>query len=326
MARTITLAAQRGATLTRQLLAFARRQPLRPTRIDVNALIRDIDPILRRTLTSAIVIRTMLADDLRPCITDPAQLESAILNLAINARDAMMDNGHLTIDVANRDVAAGEIADLAAGRYVLIAVTDVGHGMSAEVRAKAVQPFFTTKETGKGSGLGLSMVYGFVKQSGGHMEIDSTVGRGTAVRLMLPVAAGHLRTRPAGAADADEARLQGGSVLVVDDDPGVLSVAVSLLESLGYRVTTAVDGASALHWINEGGPFDLLLTDIVLPGGMNGVQLAAAALRMRSEIKVLLMSGYAEHALDEKSFPALLLHKPFRRKDLADKLRQTFAA
>jgi PAS domain S-box-containing protein len=323
MLRLAMEAAEKGAALTHRLLAFARRQTLSPYALDLASLVADLGELLRRTLGSGVEIATSVAADLWPALVDRSQLENAVLNLAINARDAMPGGGRLTISAANREVAEGEFPDVKPGRYVALTVRDVGHGMSQEVLAKAVQPFFTTKETGKGSGLGLSMVYGFVKQSGGHLEITSEVDRGTTVRLILPVASRYMRPKSA-TAEEDEALLQqGGSVLVVDDDPDVLNVAVSMLESLGHRVTTAVDAASALRWVNEGGPFDVLLTDIVLPGGMNGVQLAAAALELRPELRILLMSGYTEHALEQKDFSALLLHKPFRRRELAEKLRLT---
>ena len=316
-------ASERGAALTQRLLAFARRQTLSPYAIDLVALVADLGELLGRTLGSGIEIATSVSGDLWPALVDGSQLENAVLNLAINARDAMPAGGRLSIEAANCEVAEGEWPELKPGRYVSLVVRDSGQGMSPEIRAKAVQPFFTTKEIGKGSGLGLSMVYGFVKQTGGHLDIVSEVGRGTAVQLILPVAPRNVRPRSADGQEDDAPQDQGGSVLVVDDDPGVLSVAVSMLESLGHRVTTAIDGPSALRWINEGGPFDLLLTDIVLPGGMNGVQLATAALELRPELRVLLMSGYAEEALTEQDFPADLLRKPFRRRELAEKLRLT---
>ena len=324
MLRLAMEAAGKGAALTHRLLAFARRQTLSPYAIDLATLVADLGELLRRTLGSGVEIATSVSSDLWPALVDRSQLENAVLNLAINARDAMPGGGRLAIDAANREVAEGEFPDVKPGRYVTLTVQDVGHGMAPDVLAKAVQPFFTTKEAGKGSGLGLSMVYGFVMQSGGHLEITSEVGRGTKVCLILPVASRYMRPKSAVGEDEEAPSLHGGSVLVVDDDPDVLNVAVSMLESLGHRVTTAIDGASALRWISEGGPFDVLLTDIVLPGGMNGVQLAIAALERRPELRVLLMSGYAEQALEQKDFPALLLHKPFRRRELAEKLRLTF--
>jgi PAS domain S-box-containing protein len=323
MLRLAMEASEKGAALTQRLLAFARRQTLSPYAIDLIGLVSDLGELLRRTLGSGIEIATSVSGDLWPALVDRSQLENAVLNLAINARDAMPGGGRLSIEAANCEVAGGEWPELRPGRYVSLTVRDSGQGMTPEIRAKAVQPFFTTKEIGKGSGLGLSMVYGFAKQSGGHLDIASEVGRGTAVRLILPVASRCVRPRSAAGDEDESMQHQGGSVLVVDDDPGVLNVAVSMLESLGHRVTTAIDGASALRWINEGGPFDLLLTDIVLPGGMNGVQLATAALELRPELRVLLMSGYAEQALAEQDFPAHLLRKPFRRRDLAEKLRLT---
>lgn len=317
-------ATEKGAALTQRLLAFARRQTLSPYAIDLAALVADLRELLGRTLGSGIEIATSVSGDLWPALVDASQLENAMLNLAINARDAMPFGGRLSIEATNCEVAEGEWPELKPGRYVSLVVRDSGQGMSPEIRAKAVQPFFTTKEIGKGSGLGLSMVYGFVKQTGGHVDIVSEIGRGTAVQLILPVAPPHVRPRSATGQGDDTLQQQGGSVLVVDDDPGVLSVAVTMLESLGHRVTTAIDGPSALRWIKEGGPFDLLLTDIVLPGSMNGVQLANTALEQRPGLRVLLMSGYAEEALSEQDFPADLLRKPFRRRELAEKLRLAF--
>ncbi len=324
MLRLAMEAAAKGAALTHRLLAFARRQTLSPYAIDLASLVADLGELLRRTLGSGVEIATTVSSDLWPALVDRSQLENAVLNLAINARDAMPGGGRLTIEAANRAVAEGEFPDVKPGRYVTLTVQDAGQGMAPDVLAKAVQPFFTTKEAGKGSGLGLSMVYGFVMQSGGHLEITSEVGRGTRVCLSLPVASRDMRPKSAAGEEEEAPSLHGGSVLVVDDDPDVLNVAVSMLESLGHRVTTAIDAASALRWIGEGGPFDVLLTDVVLPGGMNGVQLATAALERRPELRVLLMSGYAEQALEQKDFPALLLHKPFRRRELAEKLRLTF--
>ncbi len=317
-------ATEKGAALTQRLLAFARRQTLSPYAIDLAALVADLRELLGRTLGSGIEIATSVSGDLWPALVDASQLENAMLNLAINARDAMPFGGRLSIEATNCEVAEGEWPELKPGRYVSLVVRDSGQGMSPEIRAKAVQPFFTTKEIGKGSGLGLSMVYGFVKQTGGHVDIVSEIGRGTAVQLILPVAPPHVRSRSATGQGDAPLQHQGGSVLVVDDDPGVLSVAVTMLESLGHRVTTAIDGPSALRWIKEGGPFDLLLTDIVLPGSMNGVQLANTALEQRPGLRVLLMSGYAEEALSEQDFPADLLRKPFRRRELAEKLRLAF--
>jgi PAS domain S-box-containing protein len=322
MLRLALEASEKGAALTQRLLAFARRQALSPQSLEIADLVGNLSELLRRTLGRSIEIAISAPAGLWPALVDRNQLENALLNLAINARDAMPEGGRLTIETANCEIAAGEVPELKPGRYVALTVVDSGHGMTADVREKAVHPFFTTKEPGKGSGLGLSMVYGFVKQSGGHLRIDSEAGRGTTIRMLLPVA---LRPRRSPSSARPEDEVLGfvpGSALVVDDDPDVLNVAVSMLESIGYRVTTAVDGVSALGWIADGGPFDLLLTDIVLPGGMNGVQLASAIAARRPEMKVLLMSGYAERALDESGFSAPLLHKPFRRHDLIEKLRQ----
>jgi signal transduction histidine kinase/CheY-like chemotaxis protein len=321
----VIAAAERGASLTRSLLAFARRQPLEPQSIDVNLRIRDMEQLLRRTCGDAIEVEFALGADVAPALVDPGQMETAILNLVINARDAMPAGGRLAIETANAyldGVFAGGGEDVAAGDYVLISVGDVGSGMPPDVLAKAVEPFFTTKDVGKGTGLGLSMVYGFVKQSGGHVQIYSEVGQGTTVKVFLP------RARGTALAAADLPRPiaagAGELVLVVEDDDLVRSYVESEVRALGYAVTSARNGAEALEILHGPSTFDLLFTDVMMPGGMSGLDLAEQAVRLRPGLKVLLTSGYTESTVKDRRKAASqypLLSKPYRREELATKLR-----
>jgi len=319
---------ERGAELTQRLLAFSRRQALRPEPTDLNALVSGTTEMLRRTLGETIQIRTILAAGLWKAMVDPSQLETALLNLSLNARDAMPKGGKLTIETANtlidEDYAFGH-DEVSPGRYVLLAVSDTGEGIPPELFNKVFEPFFTTKDLGKGSGLGLSMVYGFVKQSNGHVKIYSEVGQGTLVKLYLPKALegeAEVAKRPTIGADP---RGKGEQILVVEDDPDVQGLAVVLLTNLGYKVLRAEDGVSALRTLEEADHVDLLLTDVVLPRGMSGVQLAQEAQRRVPALKVLYMSGYMENAivhhgvLDEG---IQLIAKPFRKIELARKVRQ----
>jgi PAS domain S-box-containing protein len=319
-------AAWRGATLTERLLAFSRRQALAPQVIHARALAEGMIDLLHRTLEESVSIEFIGSDDLWMCEADPSQLENAILNLAINARDAMPDGGKLTIETENisldEDYATAQ-AEVTPGQYVMIAVTDTGAGMSQEILGQVFDPFFTTKEIGKGSGLGLSMVFGFVKQSGGHVTIYSEVGVGTTVKLYLPRSrGGKPASLPSGPLDVPRAR--GEIILVVEDDPSVRTLSVALLSDLGYGVLEAADGPAALLVLETSPQIDLLFTDVVLPGGMRGPELAAEITRRRPRITVLYTSGYTENAivhqgrLDEG---VDLLNKPFRRDDLARKVR-----
>jgi signal transduction histidine kinase len=322
-------AAGRGASLTHQLLAYSRLQPLNPRVLDVGKLIVDMTQLLQRTLGETIAVETRVPGDLWKTLIDPNQLENALLNLAVNARDAMPNGGKLMIEVQNDvlDAAyAEQYLEVAPGRYVLLAVTDTGIGMSKEVAERALEPFFTTKPVGQGTGLGLSMVYGFVKQSKGHLKLYSEEGHGTTVRLYLPAAATELEERR-GAADQSEhpGAKEGEVVLVVEDDPMVLRLAVQLLTRLGYQTLAAPDGPAALPILEQGGRIDLLFTDVVLPKGVNGTALAAEAQRRRPGLKVLYMSGYTadaiiHHGVLDKGVH--LLTKPFRRAELARKVRQ----
>ncbi|WP_439579114.1 PAS domain S-box protein [Elioraea sp.] len=331
----IQRAGDRGAELTRRLLAFSRRQMLRPAEIDCNALLESIGTLLRRTLREDVELRMQFDPELWRAIADAGQLESAVLNLALNAQDAMLDGGRITITTANTPLDeryADSHLEVKAGPYVMIAVTDDGHGMPPEVIERAFEPFFTTKEVGKGSGLGLSMVYGFVKQSNGHVSIYSEPGLGTTVRIYLPAS----RTIEEGRSPADE-RDEGNdlmpvgreTVLVVEDDAFVRAYAIASLTSLGYHVVPAMDGPEALGMLQNGKPVDLLFTDIVMPGGMNGWELAARAQRLRPGLRVLLTSGYAVETLAVRGrghMEMLLLDKPYRKAELARRVREALAA
>ncbi len=325
-------AAERGAELTGRLLAFARRQPLKPERTDVNRLVVGMSTLLRRTLPGDIRVDTVLAGDIGPVLIDPGQLESALLNLAINARDAMPEGGRLTLRTAKLSVTA-DMAEqhgrLPPTEYVEIQVSDTGFGMPADVAARAFEPFFTTKRVGQGSGLGLSMVYGFVSQSGGHASIDSAPGTGTRIRLLLPRAAAE-PDLPVPAAPAAPAAIaapdagQGEMILLVEDDPNVRQLAAQLLDQLGYNFIEAADGPSALAALADAPHVDLLFTDVMLPRGMNGIEVARRARETLPGLKVLFMSGYAEGALTPAASGVEmdLIHKPFRKSELAARLRR----
>jgi signal transduction histidine kinase/CheY-like chemotaxis protein len=319
-------AAERGAELTKSLLAFSRRQPLMPKNIDVGDQIMRMQVMLQRALGAHIECKFILGEDLWPATVDPAQLQSAVLNLALNARDATPEGGSLTVEVRNAtlDKGSADIDDeVRPGDYVMVAVTDTGKGMTSDVAARAFEPFFTTKDVGKGTGLGLSMVYGFVKQSGGAMKLHSEPGQGTVVKLYLPRAGSPQATEPP---SSDRPAAPGGSetILLVDDDDMVRSYVEMELKKLGYRVLSARDGSAALKVLRGAGEIDLLLTDIVMPGGMFGNQLAEEALRLRPGLRVLFTSGYSEDpaVLRNPSDPGVqLLKKPFRRQDLAQAVR-----
>jgi PAS domain S-box-containing protein len=322
-------AAERGADLTGGLLAFARRQVLEPKVTDVNRLVAATDGLLRRALQGDIQIELVRGGGIWPVLIDPAQLEAALLNLAINARDAMPEGGRLTIETANvqlDDSYAALHDDVTPGQYVMVAVADTGAGMDAEAVRRAFEPFFTTKEVGQGSGLGLSMVYGFTKQSGGHVKVYSELGYGTVVKLYLPRADGgpHVDVQ-----DGAEPDLGAERILLVEDDDLVRVHVENQLRSLGYRVTAVRDGRSALDTLHEDQAFDLLFTDVVMPGGMNGRQLADAAQQIRPELPVLFTSGFTENAIVTQGrldAGVHLIQKPYRRQELASKLRAVLKA
>jgi signal transduction histidine kinase/ActR/RegA family two-component response regulator len=329
-AKMIDDAAARGADLTRRLLAFARKQPLHPREVDVNSLIIEATNLLRPTLGEHVEILTTLAGNASRALIDPSQLTNSILNLALNARDAMPEGGRLTIATSNVVIDEGYAnvhGEVTPGNYVLIAVSDSGHGISAENLDKVFEPFFTTKEVGKGTGLGLSMVYGFVKQSLGHITIYSEVGQGTTIRIYLPEATGAAHEiQP-----AIPSRIEGGheTVLVVEDDPLVRTFVLAQIKSLGYVTLTAANADEALAVINGAQEIDLLFTDLIMPGLMNGRQLADAALRCRPQLKVLFTSGYSEDAIIHNGrldTGVLLLAKPYRKTELARMLRSALTA
>jgi signal transduction histidine kinase/ActR/RegA family two-component response regulator len=325
-------AASNGAELTRRLLAFARRQPLRPQRIDANRLIGEITRLLRRTLGEQIELRLNLDPSVPAVLADPSQLETAIANLANNARDAMPSGGRLTITSGVRfldEDYADKHVEVTPGAYVMIEVSDTGTGIPPEILERIFEPFFTTKEPGKGTGLGLSMVFGFLKQSGGHINAYSEVGRGTTFRLYLKPAeaiADEDAERPRATEDFAGA---GERILVVEDNAKLRSVLVRQLLDLGYRVTEAGEGDSALGVLDRGEPIDLLLTDVVMPGKIDGCALARAFIDRRPGGKVLLTSGFPSSRLSEIEGLGLdlrLLDKPYRKQDLARVLRETLAS
>ncbi len=319
-------AAKRAAALTHRLLAFARRQTLDPKPTDINRLIADMEEMIRRTVGPHIVLEVDSASALWSAMVDAQQLENALLNLCINARDAMPEGGRVTIATANHmfDEADARALDLPAGPYLVLSVSDTGTGMSDEVVNRAFDPFFTTKPLGAGTGLGLSMVYGFARQSGGQVRIDSELGRGTTVSLLLPRHVGKTEavfeaawSPPPTSHDLDE------TVLIVDDEPTVRLLIAEVLDDMGYRSIEAHDGSSGLKVLQSGVRIDLLITDVGLPGGLNGRQVADAARLVNPELKVLFITGYAEHAIvgGEGLEPGMaVLTKPFSLDTLSTQI------
>ncbi len=324
-------AARRAAALTHRLLAFSRRQTLAPRSTDANRLVAGLEELIRRTVGPGVALEVVAAGGLWSTLVDPSQLENALLNLCINARDAMPAGGRLTIETGNRwlDERAARERELPAGQYVSLCVSDSGTGMSPEVIARAFDPFFTTKPIGQGTGLGLSMIYGFAKQSGGQVRIYSEIGHGTMVCLYLP--------RHFGGDDAPELpvdtratvrEVRAKAVLVVDDEPTIRMLATDVLEDLGYTAIEAADGAAGLRLLQSGIRIDLLVTDVGLPGGMTGRQLADAARTVRPELKVLFITGYAENAVLSHGHlkPGMqVLTKPFAMEALASRIRALIA-
>ncbi len=324
--------AQRAASLTQRLLAFSRQQPLDPKPLDVNRLVGGMSDLLRRTIGEQVAVETVLAGGLWLVNVDPNQLEIAILNLAVNARDAMPNGGRLTIETANThldEAYAAHQAEVVPGQYVVVAVTDNGIGMSHETLAKAVEPFFTTKEVGHGTGLGLSQVYGFVKQSGGHLKLYSELGEGTTVKIYLPRNLSAERMQEAEPAVTVAGTGNFETVLVVEDDADVRTYSTSILRELGYNVLEAQDGKSGLRMLESNPQIEVLFTDVGLPGGMNGRQLADAARKMRPDLKVLFTTGYARNAIvhEGRLDPGVqLVTKPFTYAAVAAKLRDVIDA
>jgi signal transduction histidine kinase len=327
----ISAAAARGADLTRHLLAFSRRQPLQPRNTDVNALVIEAARLLRPTLGEQIEIESMLSHDASPALIDPSQLSTAILNLALNARDAMPDGGKLTLETSNvvlDENYPGMSSEIKSGNYVMVAVSDTGEGIPGGLLDKVFEPFFTTKDVGKGAGLGLSMVYGFVKQSNGHVNIYSEEGHGTTVKLYLPAAAGIPEALSVGAG------VSGGehgdeSILIVEDDALVREYVMTQIGRFGYRTMAAGNAAEALAVIDGPEHVDLLFTDVIMPGGLNGRQLAIEAQKRRPDLKVLYTSGYTENAIvhhGRLDAGVLLLPKPYLSSDLARMIRTALAS
>jgi signal transduction histidine kinase/CheY-like chemotaxis protein len=324
-------ASRSAAQLTHQLLAFARKQPLKPVAVDLNRLISSMSEMLRRTLGEFVSIETVLGGGLWQALADANQVENALINLALNARDAMPNGGCLTIETANAyldDAYVARFGDLAAGQYVILSVTDTGTGIPPAVLERVFEPFFTTKQAGSGSGLGLAMVHGFVKQSGGHIQIYSEMGHGTTVKIYLPrlLSASAVASVPAERPEAVSVRgaRPQESIMVVEDNDGVRDYARAALEEFGYSVLAARDGAEALRII-DGARVDLLFTDVVLPGSIGGRILADKVLELRPGLPVLFTTGYTRNAIvhDGRLDPHVqLLGKPYTQQDLARKIRE----
>jgi len=324
-------AVKRAAALTHRLLAFSRRQTLDPKAIDMNRLVAGMEELVRRTVGPSVELEVVGAGGLWPALVDPSQLENALLNLCINARDAMPDGGRITIETANKwiDRHASKSHDLPEGQYVALCVTDNGCGMSPEVIERVFEPFFTTKPIGQGTGLGLSMIYGFAKQSGGQVRIYSEVGAGTTVCIYLPRhhVVGEIEedTPPAQPPSRSE---QGETILVVDDEPTVRMLVCDVLQDLGYTVLQAHDSVAGLKMLQSGVRIDLLVSDVGLPGGMNGRQMADAARTGRPDLKVLFITGYAENAAigNGQLEPGMaVITKPFPVEALATRVREMLA-
>jgi signal transduction histidine kinase/CheY-like chemotaxis protein len=331
IAESIATAAERGSDLTRSLLAFARKQPLMPKDIDIGEKILGMEPLLRRTLGEHIECVFRLDEKLWQASVDPGQLTSALLNLVLNARDAMPSGGTLTVAVQNTSLDESDVdvsGEARPGDYIRVAVSDTGTGMTAEVAGRAFEPFFTTKDVGKGTGLGLSMVYGFARQSGGLMQIRSEPGQGTVVRLFFP-RIGTPKASAAAPAEPLVAPTGSETILVVEDDDMVRSYVESELKALGYRVIVTSNAPAALAVLRGPKKIDLLFTDVVMPGGMFGTELAKEAARLQPGLKILLTSGHTDHpvdALDGGGHEVRILNKPYRRHDLALMLRSVLNA
>lgn len=327
IAKMIDDAATRGANLTQQLLAFSRNQPLVPRNVDVNSLVTETAKLLRPTLGEQVEITLHLQPGTWHAMVDPSQLSAALLNLAINARDAMQDGGELSFGTSNimlDEAYAASKFDVKPGFYTVVTIRDTGIGIPANIRERIFEPFFTTKGIGKGTGLGLSMVYGFVRQSGGHIEVDSEAGRGTTIELYLPRSE---HQEDISSAEIKSSTLPTGNetILVVEDDDLVRNYVVMELRSLGYTILAAPNAANALHQIKEDPDIDLLFTDVIMPGGMNGRQLADQIKELKPNVKVLFTSGYNENVIvhDGRLDPDIeLLPKPYRNSELARKIRE----
>jgi signal transduction histidine kinase/ActR/RegA family two-component response regulator len=318
-------AAKRGERLTAQLLAFARRQPLQPVNCDLNELVRECEPLIRGVAHEKLELELRLDDAAAVALIDPTQFEALLLNLIVNAVDATPSGGRVTLQTSVQVLRQNEIPGLAAGRYFQLNVSDTGQGMSQEVMGRIFEPFFTTKAPGKGTGLGLSQVYGFAKQSGGDVRVHSEPGGGTRFTINLPIIDDHA------AAPALKSVRQGGDerslrVLLAEDDASVAAITESMLKNLGHDVIRVENGEQALRVMHSEQPLDLLMSDVVMPGGMNGVEVAREAMALRPTMKILLCSGYAGESIDRAiaagSWP--FLRKPYLQDDLAAHLQRVF--
>jgi signal transduction histidine kinase len=322
-------AAERGRSLTRQLLAFSRRQHLAPMTLQLERLVEDFAPLMRQAVGEAVTLTTELADTPICVHVDPAQLESALLNLAVNARDAMPEGGALTVSArpARPEDGLGRAhPDAPEGDWAVVEVRDTGAGLLPEVAERIFEPFFTTKEVGKGTGLGLSQVYGFVRQSGGYVTVESQPGQGACFRLFLQISEGATCDRQAVETGGEAPRGEGECILLVEDDEPVLALGVEMLSELGYRVVTAPSGQAALERVKDGAQFDLLFSDIVMPGGLNGLQLAHAVRELRPDARILLTSGYVGELAPVADQGFALIDKPYERAALASRLRELLAS
>jgi len=325
---TILRAIDRAASLTSRLLSFSRKQALSPKTTNISKLLVGLNDMLFRTLGETIAMKVVAVENVWPVLIDPHQLENALVNLSLNARDAMPNGGVLTIECKNvslDETYTKNLDEVASGDYICVAVSDNGTGMTKDVQEKVFEPFFTTKDVGKGSGLGLSMVYGFVIQSGGHIAVYSELGEGTTIKLYLPRSKDGAKSVKKTSVTPD-IPLGTEHILVVEDDDGVREIPVSMLKSRGYQVTEARDGLEAIGLLKQGPSFDLLFTDVVLPGGINGVDIAEEALRFHPEIKILYTTGYSEKAVihDGKlGDDVVLLSKPYRQEELLQNIRNS---
>ncbi|WP_374580527.1 PAS domain S-box protein [Pseudoduganella sp.] len=309
-------AVDRGAALTQQLLSFARQQPLAPTVQQLNQLVAGFEGVLRRAAGPLVQLELDLEPKLRPASIDEARFEAALLNLVVNARDAMPDGGSIAVATRNASLAANQAATLPAGEYVQVSVMDTGSGMSEAVRERAFEPFFTTKETGKGTGLGLSQVYGFIVQSGGGVTIDTAPGRGTSIHLYLPALGAAMPEQPAPRPPREE------RVLIVEDDPLVMESARELFQAMGYAILQASDGASALRALQRDGEVDVLFSDVMMPNGMTGLDLAREVRQRYPAIKIILSSGFPQPGMQDEGLNEFaFVGKPYRLADLARQLR-----
>jgi signal transduction histidine kinase len=329
--------ARRAASLTQRLLAFSRQQVLAPQQVDLNRLVSSLSDMVTRTVGETIAVETILGSGLWPIFADPSQLENAIVNLAVNARDAMPDGGRITIETANAhldEAYCRQFGDVTPGQYVLLSVTDTGTGIAPETLSKVFEPFFTTKSASIRTGLGLAMIHGFVKQSKGHVRIYSELGHGTTAKLYLPRMEGAARGESAPAAAREESALMprarsGEVVLIVEDDDDVRDSTITLVRDLGYSVVAARNGPEALERLKSGERIDLLFTDVVLPQGMNGRALSLEAVALRPGLPVLFTTGYARNAIihDGRLDPGVqLLAKPYTQSEIAQKLRAVIDA